>query len=585
MPLRRLSHRRDMENAERNPKRLRVDEPVLNDMPVELVTAVTSGLVRPDVHATVDDLSNVKLTSDFNRRVLVNDPKLKRIDSGFREAIARASDLSASLVRDVANVDDSQDIAAHGKMLSALAPVRRRELVKGALGMKLPIDQAIAIAGLWEGADHLPSLERSRLAKQSLVFASLPNGDPAKEIAIAGLWLGGVKHLSADERTKLVTATLSLDPDKTAQVISGSHWLWGHKPARTGQVGESLPYLSSEDISDLVRSLHEMSIESRAMAIGAISAGFGHLKPGEVKDLVEMIWKPEHPHALGKDAVWAIRNMTPGLKFLDEAQINELAEVVSNPDHPHHSTEAFLNADAMATLAPRHKHFNPDDLCDLLSNPKRQDYLREAEDVALTLASWGDKLTVFRPEQRSNFVRIITDPDHPRALTDESDICFAISGMARGLVHLQQKERSSLVQATLGLTVPQWKAEAIAGLGQGLEHLKKTERSTLVEAIEALEGLHKAIAIAGLAKGLAFLQPQERKKLIDISKQLPEVLIEHGNQDLSMRSLATSRLMAGVNSWQAEVRINKNVVVKELESVMDRDLVERSRERGFSAER
>jgi hypothetical protein len=595
MAFRKVSHNLDMDEAGRDPKKLRIDgqvassdQYVLNNMPVELVTAVTKDLITPDVYETVDNLSNVRLTSRFNHQVVTDDPELRRIYSGFRETLAIASDLSASLVADVTN-NDPQDIAAHGKMLSALAPARRSELVKGALNSGDQDNQAIAIAGLWEGADHLRPVERSRLAEQSLVLASLPNGDPNKEIAVAGLQLGGIKHLTPEQRKQFVTATLSLDPDTRAQAMSGSHWQWGHRRMlRTGQVGESLQYLRAEDRSALVRSLVEMQAPARAMAIGAMSAGFEHLKPEEVKDLVEMVSNPGHPHALGVDAISAIRNMKPGLKFLDETQTNELAKVVSNPEHSHHFPDPCLNADAMASLAPRLKNFDPDELCKVLSNTHHWGYLRDAN-VSQTLADWGDKLTVFRPEQRSDFVRIITDPDHPRALKGQGDKSLAISGMAQGLVHLKQKERTCLVRAALDLTQSELKAEAIAGLGQGLQHLKQEERSALVRALGEFEDEddeHKAVAIAGLAKGLAFLQPNERKEITDLSKQLShEDLVEHGNQFLSMRSLAISRMMAGVNSWQAETRVNKNVVVKELEPVIDRGLTERTRERGLSATR
>lgn len=461
--------------------------------------------------------------------------QLKHLSSSFQEACSIASDLSESLVADITNVHP-EDIATHGPVLTALSPSRRSELTYSALRFTKNADKAIAIAGLWTGAKYLLAKERAELVSATIecvkVLLNAQSASQPNDLSvIIGSALGGAKFLPAQTCSDLVNVIVGLGPVAQAEIVSGYELVEDTTRFRNGPLGDVLKYLQSEERSAIVKMIHEMADpRHRAIAIGGMASGFEHLQADEVNDLVRMIWHPIHDKALGKEAFWAMRELGPGFMSLNETHISKIGELVSEPLHPHYPGTSNLRAMAVGGLGPLVKYGGADNFNRMISDSRHPSYFGDGLDVSVILAGWGGAgLEHFRPDQRSNFVAMITQPHHPKALEDEADIGFALCGIGRGLEHLKPKERSALVQTTLKLG----------------------------------KGPYRGYAIGGMGRGMGYLKPEDRRRVVAAAKQLSHEICdeEFGFEGLSERSIAMGGLMTGVQSWVTDILAGKDVVI------------------------
>lgn len=344
---------------------------------------------------------------------MVADPRLQRIVAGLKQARETAAVLPQRLgspstggrgalenaglnqagenLRTQPGVNyarmSSESIVAYGPILSLLTPGQRSDLVKAALGIKDPTEQAIAIASLASGFEHLH------------------------------------KH----ERSALVEATLKLEDGLVRGIAIGGEEIGG--------IGEALEHLEPGECSALVENVSFMVDDGhRAIGVASLAPGFKYLKSQEVADLVGMICDPQHPKALGALAGLTIGRLGPGIKHLESLGSDRLAkiiEVISDPNHGNFPSEGYLRAVAIGGLGPGLEHFTPGErtkLFRMISDPDHPAALTDPEDVGTVIAGWGAGIEHFEPNERRELFKMISDPNHPRALTGKARN-LAISGM------------------------------------------------------------------------------------------------------------------------------------------------------------
>ncbi|MBX4967859.1 hypothetical protein [Rhizobium binae] len=509
-------------------------------LPPETQENVLLNLVTDDPEETVRNLNRFKRTSKANELFINTHPKLGRIYSHLTRASEIAAELSdclcdirrsevpeAGRTSGPDQVDYSQlsgdAIGAHGHMLCLLTSGRRSALVKATLAHQDHYEQAFAIAGL----------------------------------------AMGLRYLKREERTALVKATLDVrDPRARAYAI-GLPPTGDYIPVPATGLGCGLGYLTEQERQALVRTVRRTKDPAeRAMGIAALAPGFKHLEPEQVKNLVRMIYDPQHPRALGRgSATRAIWGLGPGLEHIAPVQRGELLAVVCDRTHPYAPLDHPDKAMAMSAFLSGVAHIDPaqrNTLFNMIADPDHPNGFANSDCRGIVVAACGAGISHFSAEQQKTLLDMMIVPVEDEPDTDRAFRSKAVSGIGPGLRYLPAEARDELMKMFLRPEQANTlirSGQAIGGMGIGLGALNVHYRKSLVSAALACEERQKAIAIAGLGQEAEFLEEEDFSKLVKGVQELPLTAFEVGGDlvEQDSRSMAIQGLAKGLENWTAKV--------------------------------
>lgn len=173
------------------------------------------------------------------------------------------------------------------------------------------------------------------------------------------------------------------------------------------------------------------------------------------------------------------------------------------------------------------------------------------------VAGWNANLNCFQPGERSDSLKIISDPYHEKFLSDGPERAKAISGIGSGLQYASEKARREIVAMICDQKHPHIlpdPTKAIAGIGSGLIALDEKQRSAIVQTALALEGRARAVAISGLGRGLKHLDTADCERLLGAARELSDVP-SNGEigEEQDDRSLAMYGLGVGAQEWAKDL--------------------------------
>lgn len=289
--------------------------------------------------------------------------------------------------------------------------------------------------------------------------------------------------------------------------------------------------------------------DGRAIGVGGLAPGYGHLEPREVATLVATVCDPEHPEGLGATAISAICLLERGLGHVDSTQFAMIVELAFSPHANHDSLyqfREFRQACTMAILGPQWKRVETrqrQELFRMVSDRSHPNALRNPGNVGIVIGGWGKGAQHFGHGELDALFELAASSRQSGALANDLARADAICGMGFGLKFLQPE----------------------VGMGQGLQHLHPCERSALVASTLGLIGRAKAVAVAGIGQQLQHLESEEHQLLVAAARQMParqpddEEAGAPSERFLSMRGLAI-----GAQNWAKDLlALRDDLIVKE----------------------
>ncbi|MBX5242039.1 hypothetical protein [Rhizobium sp. NLR22b] len=192
--------------------------------------------------------------------------------------------------------------------------------------------------------------------------------------------------------------------------------------------------------------------------------------------------------------------------------------------------------------------------------------VRRTEDPshrAMGIAALAPGFKHLEPEQVQNLVRMIYDPQHPRAL-GRGPASKAIWGLGPGLKHIARDQRRELLAVVCDRTHPYAplddldKAKAMSAFGSVLAHISPAERTDIFNMIadpNHPNGLAnsdcRAIVMAACGAGISHFTADEQRTLLDM------MIVPVGDApetDRAFRSKAVSGIGPGLRYLPTKAR-------------------------------
>jgi hypothetical protein len=215
-----------------------------------------------------------------------------------------------------------------------------------------------------------------------------------------------------------------------------------------------------------------------------------------------------------------------GLEHLKRYERSALVENIRSMD----TSQARARAVAIGGIAPGFEHLKSeevDDLVRMIWDPNHPKAL--GQHARLAISSLGLGLKYVRSDHLTEILKVISDPDHSHAPTNVAQRAWMMGGLGPGLEFFTPDERTDLFRmisepnhprALIGSPLI---AEVIAGWGAGFGHFQPGERTELFKMISDPNHPRSLIgdvavgkAISGMGLALKHLKPKERSELVKI---------------------------------------------------------------------